>query len=178
VVCGTTVTRARSSSALGTPSTRQGRIFAARPRSTSQTSPRRGNLTPGPLDGRTLGTLGQRLVPALRQWAKNTECSSVAAIAGQGLRASRPREAPRMNRSVVLRRSSCRHYTLTPTGPNAGHQRRAGISYKARWRCSARPLHGIGLLHSTSSSFTPRPARTLALAFSMRSRKRGSFSSR
>jgi len=42
VVCGTSVTKARSASSTGTLSTRQGRVFAARPRSISQTSPRDG----------------------------------------------------------------------------------------------------------------------------------------
>ena len=40
VVWGTSVTRARSASSTGTLSTNAGRTFAARPKSTSQTSPR------------------------------------------------------------------------------------------------------------------------------------------
>src|SRR5215813_352438 len=44
VVCGTIVTRARSSSIAGTLRTRQGRILAAKPRSTSHTSPRFGEF--------------------------------------------------------------------------------------------------------------------------------------
>ena len=46
-------------------------------------------------------------------------------------------------------------------------------------RTTGRSNHGHdGLLDYRSSSRTPRPVRRLALAFSTRSRNRGSFSSR
>src|SRR2546427_3460326 len=47
VVWETSVTSARSWSNAGILSTRQGRTFAANPKSTIHTSPRRGSATPG-----------------------------------------------------------------------------------------------------------------------------------
>ena len=61
VVCGTRVTKARSVSLGGTLSTRAGRILAARPSSTIQTSPLAGGLNgPSSRAGPVPGTPDQR----------------------------------------------------------------------------------------------------------------------
>jgi len=106
VVCGTRVSSDRSSSALGAPRTRQGRIFAAKPRSTSQTSPRRAGFTLDSRGDRSLETPSRRPGGDPRPMARNMACSSVGATIEQGLRVSRPQEARRMNQSVVWRHSS------------------------------------------------------------------------
>jgi hypothetical protein len=52
VVCGTSVTKARSLSSAGMLMTSAGRTFAAMPRSTNQTSPRRGDVIQAARDDR------------------------------------------------------------------------------------------------------------------------------
>lgn len=105
VVCGTTVTRARSS-APGTPRIAQGRIFAARPRSTSQTSPRRGGLTPEPRVCRSPETrhLLRRSAPHLKAWSTASVWSD--ARAELALHAFPAQEALQKSQAIVSRRLS------------------------------------------------------------------------
>jgi hypothetical protein len=66
VVCATAVAKARSSSRTATLKTRQGRTFAAIPRSTRQTSPRSGaiisHFPPIELQEHVLSTLDQLVI--------------------------------------------------------------------------------------------------------------------
>lgn len=100
VVCGTTVTSARSSSALGAPSTKQGRIFAAKPRSTSQTSPRREPFTELRAD-RTAGTRGRQRGAFLHPMTQGMAHPSAVGEAAPKPGASRLRIGPRRNLSVA-----------------------------------------------------------------------------
>jgi hypothetical protein len=107
VVCGTMVTRARSVSAAGTLTTNAGRTFAAMPRSTSQTSPRRATIIQWTRADRARQTADRRRREDPRLVAGHAATRLHDGQAAPSLRSVRAPAARRIARSVFSPPASC-----------------------------------------------------------------------
>lgn len=117
VVWGTRVTSARSWSSAGTLIATAGRTFAAIPRSTSQTSPRRGTAIKIARADRARRRGDPRRRRDRRRPERRVEQARLAARARRRVQNARARKAPRTLRAAPGLAES---WTQRPTMPGAG----------------------------------------------------------